>query len=160
MRQRRGLWWKTLFTEAGMKRTQHKLDWLTIERGVMEHIRGLLAVALGSPELLKMACADLTNPETTLEQALSCVVTQSLVVTEAYGWDETPILLVRTVLPWVDYLRSGGYHPLPLLALYHFLTETAVPSNAEEIVSICARVEVEFALEQEKGFLCGYQFLQ
>jgi hypothetical protein len=59
--------------------------------------------------------------------------------------DDKPMLLARTVLLWIEYLRSGGFHPVPVLAVHDFLDETAVPSISHEMATIGARVEMDYA---------------
>lgn len=131
-----------------MAHWHHGLDWPAAERGVTEHIRGVLAVAVGSPELLDAAYPAFENRELPLEQALEAFITHRETVTGTFGRDETPYLLAQTIIPWIDHLRDGGYHPVPVLALHHFLAETTMPSISDEVVTIVAREEIGFSLKE------------
>lgn len=128
-----------------MAHRHHGLDWPAVERGVTEHVRGVLTVAVGSPELLDEVHPAFQSPELLLKHALQAFITQRGTVTETFGRDETPYLLAQTIIPWIDHLRAGGYHPVPVLALHHFLTETTMPSISDEVVTIVARAEVHHA---------------
>lgn len=131
-----------------MEHLQTALDWVVLERGVTEHIRSVLAVAAGSPELFNERYPEFRHPEISLEQALQVFITHRSAVAEHFGWSEMPGLLAQTILPWVDYLRDGGYHPVPVLAAHHFLAETAVPSISDEVATIVARAEIDFLIGQ------------
>lgn len=131
-----------------MEHLQTALDWVAVERGVTEHIRSLLAVAAGSPELFDERYPEFRNPEISLDQALQVFITHNSTVAEHFGWSEMPGLLARTILPWMDYLRGGGYYPVPVLAAYHFLAETAVPSISDEVATIVARAEIDYVIGQ------------
>lgn len=131
-----------------MEHLQTALDWSAVERGVTEHIRSVPAVAAGSPELFEERYPEFRNPEISLEQALQVFITRSSAVAEHFGWSEMPGLLARTVLPWTDYLRGGGYHPVPVLAVHRFLAETAVPSISDEVTTIVARSAIDFLIDQ------------
>jgi len=139
-----------------MKRVQSDFDWLIVERGLIEHIRGFLAVAVGSPELLEERYPEFENPDVSIEQALQAIISQGSDIAEEGQGDERLILLVRTILPWIDYLRSGGFHPVPLLAVHDFLNETTVPSISHEMVTIGARVEIDHARDALISVLCAH----
>lgn len=98
-----------------------------------------------------MKFPEFRNPEIPLEEALNCIATQSAVCADALEWNETPGLFAQTILPWINYLQTGGYHPVPVLALTHFLVATEVPSVSAEMDTIIAEVELEYALERERG---------
>jgi len=132
-----------------MAHRHRDFDWPAVERGVTEHIRGVLTVAVGSPELLSAAYPAFQNRELPLEQALQAFITQRGTVNGAFGWRETPYLLAQTIIPWIDHLRAGGYHPVPVLALHHFLAEMTMPSISDEVVTIVAREEIGFSLKEK-----------
>lgn len=135
-------------TEASMEHLQTAVDWVAVERGVTEHIRSVLAVAAGSPELFNERYPEFRHPEISLEQALQVFITHSSTVAEHFGWSKMPGVLAQTILLWTDCLREGGYHPVPVLVVHHFLAETAVPSISDEVTTIVARAEIDFLIDQ------------
>lgn len=134
--------------------TAHDLfDWSAVEHGFTEHIRGILTIALGAPELLNETFPEFSNPEIPLEEALGVFIARCATVIEASTRDEVPYLLAETILPWIGFLRNGGFHPVPVLAVHHFLAVTDLPSISDEAVTIAARVEMEFVLQEDEGRL-------
>lgn len=128
------------------KRGKEKLNWPLVEDGLIRHIRGMFALAAGSPDYLEDRYPEFKNPELSLEEALRLFINHYSEISETFRWGEEAQLLAASIIPWISYLQDGSSHPLPLGALHHLIEETQVPSWAGELASLLAQVEIDYAL--------------